>query len=588
MCRRVSRISTFVYTYTSYRPAPRIPTTAYTPRNLRNTPKSAHAPRHLNQSSTGLVTVGILVAITIGGALLIPLTKSASSNRNQPRDTSEVSKTSASTFITLEMTPKMPPGRPGTLTPEQEVKLREFWAVTLRVFGVYEEPTAEEPNGATTPRASTTEPPETGGKKDKRKSRLHMFRKGKDKGTDSDSVSGTSTPSDLSQLSLADGEDKHGETKDFRAALASTKPDDLRKAFWSMVKHDHPDGLLLRFLRARKWDIEKALIMMISTMHWRAGEIHVDDDIIRRGEAAMLEQSKSDDPKLRKEGQDFLDQMRMGKSYLHGVDKEGRPICVVRVRFHRQGEQSEQSLERFTVYTIETARMLLRPPVDTATVIFDMTDFSMANMDYTPVKFMIKCFEANYPESLGAVLVHKSPWIFQGIWSIIRGWLDPVVAGKVHFTKNPDELEAFIPRKQIPKELGGDEDWSYKYVEADPAENAIQANIEPRDQLLAARSEIVRKYEGTILDWIRSAGKESADEKASSESVRVQRDALAEDLKKNYWELDPYLRARSYYDRTGVIQAGGVLDFYPSKEPPKAESAKPVLNKVETSPDDLD
>lgn len=34
--------------------------------------------------------------------------------------------------------------------------------------------------------------------------------------------------------------------------------------------------------------------------------------------------------------------------------------------------------------------------------------------DYAPVKFMIKCFEANYPESLGVVLVHKAPWIFQG------------------------------------------------------------------------------------------------------------------------------------------------------------------------------
>lgn len=43
-----------------------------------------------------------------------------------------------------------------------------------------------------------------------------------------------------------------------------------------------------------------------------------------------------------------------------------------------------------------------------------MTGFSMANMDYTPVKFMVKCFEANYPECLGAVLVHKAPWIFQG------------------------------------------------------------------------------------------------------------------------------------------------------------------------------
>jgi hypothetical protein len=30
---------------------------------------------------------------------------------------------------------------------------------------------------------------------------------------------------------------------------------------------------------------------------------------------------------------------------------------------------------------------------------------------------MIKCFEANYPECLGAVLVHKAPWVFQGLFS---------------------------------------------------------------------------------------------------------------------------------------------------------------------------
>lgn len=39
---------------------------------------------------------------------------------------------------------------------------------------------------------------------------------------------------------------------------------------------------------------------------------------------------------------------------------------------------------------------------------------------------MIKCFEANYPECLGTVLVHKAPWIFQGanppvlIWRLSR------------------------------------------------------------------------------------------------------------------------------------------------------------------------
>ena len=80
----------------------------------------------------------------------------------------------------------------------------------------------------------------------------------------------------------------------------------------------------------------------------------------------------------------------------------------------------------------------------------------MANMDYTPVKFMIKVFEANYPESLGAVLVHQAPWVFQGIWSVIKGWLDPVVASKVRFTKNAQDLSQFIDAKHIPKDLGGE------------------------------------------------------------------------------------------------------------------------------------
>ena len=45
---------------------------------------------------------------------------------------------------------------------------------------------------------------------------------------------------------------------------------------------------------------------------------------------------------------------------------------------------------------------------------FEMTGFTLANMDYVPVKFIIKCFEANYPESLGVILIHNAPWVFKG------------------------------------------------------------------------------------------------------------------------------------------------------------------------------
>ncbi len=160
--------------------------------------------------------------------------------------------------------------------------------------------------------------------------------------------------------------DKYGLSKAYQQVLATQNPENLRKAFWSMVKHDNPDGLLLRFLRARKWDVHNALVMLIATMNWRMQEVHVDDDIMKKGEAHAMKDTSSNDATVRKEAQDFLAQLKLGKSFLHGTDKEGRPMCFVRVRLHRQGEQSETSLERYTVYTIETARLLLATHVDTA------------------------------------------------------------------------------------------------------------------------------------------------------------------------------------------------------------------------------
>lgn len=486
------------------------------------------------------------------------------------------------------MAPNTPAGRPGTLTAEEEKKLRELWAVTLKVFGVETHAHVEEANGVE-PAAEATpvvDEKATDGKKDKKKSRLNVFRRHKgekDAEVESKPASTATSAADIGSLSISAEDDKFGQTADFKAALANTAPEELRQAFWSMVKHDHPDALLLRFLRARKWDVEKALVMMISTMHWRLTEQHVDDDIVKVGELGALEQTKDErDATTKKNAEDFLTQLRMGKSYLHGLDKEGRPMCFVRVRLHRGGEQTEQSLERFTVYTIETARMLLRPPIDTATIVFDMTDFSMANMDYTPVKFMIKCFEANYPESLGAVLVYKAPWVFNAIWSIIRGWLDPVVAGKVHFTKTIDELAAFVPKSQIPTELGGDEAWTYTYPEPVPGENDKMKDAPAREALETERKQIVANYEAQIVDWVHAG--EKAD--AAIEERRKERDALAEQLRQNYWKIDPYVRARSLYDRMGVLQAEGKLDFY-GKESKAVDTpaTKPV---VETSADDLD
>jgi hypothetical protein len=272
------------------------------------------------------------------------------------------------------MSADIPAGRPGNLTADQEEKLRRLWSLVLQLSGVSEDENGHviEGNEVAPPALQKQASLKPESVKPKKK-RLSLFsRKGKgDKGDKGDKVAeaepAASTPAtNLEAIKERDHEDKYGETKQFLDALANQTPEALRAAIWSMVKHDHPDALVLRFLRARKWDVDKALVMLISTMNWRATEMHVDDDIMKNGEAGAVAAENGQDAAAKKLGHDFLAQIRMGKSFLHGVDNSGRPICVVRVRLHKQGEQAEESLERYTVYIIETARMVLSPPVDTA------------------------------------------------------------------------------------------------------------------------------------------------------------------------------------------------------------------------------
>ncbi|KAF7550105.1 hypothetical protein G7Z17_g5955 [Cylindrodendrum hubeiense] len=504
-----------------------------------------------------------VVAATVVAAIFIAslwTSKDPVTESSQPQELQELIET---------MAYSVPPGRPENLTSEQEEKLRKLWASIFQLCGVADDDSASTAEILAPKEKEDSIAPEADAPK---KKRFGVFRKNR-----GDSKSGTSTPTSTESPAKDAGEDdKYGQTKHFYETLANETPESIRATIWAMVKHDHPDALVLRFLRARKWDVEKALVMLVSTMSWRHTDMHVDDDIMKNGDGFAIEDEKTNSS-TKQVSQDVMAQLRMGKSFLHGTDKNGRPICVVRVRLHKQGEQCEASLERYTVYIIETARMVLENPVDTACVIFDMTGFSMANMDYTPVKFMIKCFEANYPESLGAVLVHKAPWVFQGIWKIIRGWLDPVVASKVHFTNNKKELEEFIEPSHIIKELEGEEDWEYKYIEPIAGENDKMKDTVTRDRLVEAREELVKKFEHTTREWIRNSEGDQA------KALKAEREKLAQQLKADYWNLDQYVRARTLYDRQGAIQGGGNTDWYSA--PKAAVPSEPVPS---TSADDID
>lgn len=158
-----------------------------------------------------------------------------------------------------------------------------------------------------------------------------------------------------------------------------------------------------------------------------------------------------------------------------------------------------------------------------------------------------------------------------GIWKIIKGWLDPVVAAKVHFTNNLKDLSEFIEPSRVLKELDGNENWNYKYVEPVANENDKMKDTATRDGLLAAREQLYKDFEEATLKWIQNP---------EDASLKTQRDSIAAKLKADYWVLDPYVRARSFYDRTGWIQGEKVVPY-----PVKTEEKK---EKVETAADDVD
>jgi hypothetical protein len=151
-----------------------------------------------------------------------------------------------------------------------------------------------------------------------------------------------------------------------------------------------------------------------------------------------------------------------------------------------------------------------------------------------------------------------------------------VVASKVHFTNNNEEMESYVPKPQIISELGGHDDWTYQYIEPVPGENDMMKDTETRDKLLAARAEIVKEYEAATLEWIHGTG--------DMETIKRKRNEIAGKLKVDYWGLDPYIRARSYYDRVGMINPGGNIQFYPAKE---EEKVAPVPETVPAGAEEI-
>ncbi|KAF9428215.1 hypothetical protein BGZ94_003075 [Podila epigama] len=417
-----------------------------------------------------------------------------------------------------------PPGTGlvGKLTPDQKELLKQMWA---EIFRIADSGVDSSPDGQPATVATTTTTSDAASVK----SKTATVKKSGWFGSSKSAAPAPAADAPSTRVNLAD------------IGLAV---DQLRPALWNNVLGDHPDSLLLRFLRARKWNVNNGLNMILKAFKWR-----LEDDIEEV-------KSKSED-ELDSKYRGFKLQMQMGKSYLHGTDKLGRPVVYINVRMHKPADQDPKALEKFTIYVMEMGRLMIQPPVETACLVFDMTGFSLANMDYNFVKFLVQCFEAYYPESLGCLMIHKAPFVFWGVWKIIEPWLDPVVASKIRFTRSDQELTEIIEANHLPDKYdGGKDKYKYEYIPVVPGENDRMKDTETKERLLEEWRAIMWKFEALTREWINCNKTEGA---RSEEVIEAERLALSKELRVAYFKLDPYIRARSLYHRSEhpVFQADG-------------------------------
>ncbi|KAH8091058.1 CRAL-TRIO domain-containing protein [Cristinia sonorae] len=212
------------------------------------------------------------------------------------------------------------------------------------------------------------------------------------------------------------------------------------------------DATLLRYLRARKFDLEKAKAMILASEQWRK-DFGVDD-ILRTF--------------------DFKEAAEVDKyypQYYHKVDKDGRPIYVERLGLldvkalyavttkERQLQRLVFEYEKFLSERLPACSKAIGHPVETCCSILDLKGISI--LDFWRVKDYMseaaEIYQNHYPECMGRMFVINAPWGFASIFNLVKGWLDEVTVAKISVlgSSYQEALSAQIPVENLPKEFGG-------------------------------------------------------------------------------------------------------------------------------------
>uniref|UniRef100_A0A8D9A6R2 SEC14-like protein 1 n=1 Tax=Cacopsylla melanoneura TaxID=428564 RepID=A0A8D9A6R2_9HEMI len=228
----------------------------------------------------------------------------------------------------------------------------------------------------------------------------------------------------------------------------------FKKQIWFLQKGKLPtDSTLLRFLKSKDYNIEKARESLSQSLTWR--KCHNVDQILQQYEAPPVVRAYFTgawhhcDKEMRPLYLFKLGNMDV-KGFLKTIGEDGLLKLAMRV--------CEEGLSLTEEYTRKHDR-----PITTWSLLIDLEGLNMRHLWRPGVKALLRIIEiveTNYPETLGRVLIIRAPRMFPILWTLVSTFIDETTRSKFLVYAGNDYQSAgglidYIEQDYIPDFLGG-------------------------------------------------------------------------------------------------------------------------------------